>query len=368
MAGLLDLLQSASNTAASNVSAPVDGIAWLLRKAGIPVPQAPLGGSDWMQAQGLTRPVEQSGMSLAGETLGLLAPVAAAAKAPQIAQGLLKAGENASIPRQLNPQTGAIVYHGSPHKFDAFDSSKIGTGEGAQAYGHGLYLADHPDVALNYAPRDPKFEQKIMSAYKQAESRQMYPVMEVHEAYLLHKTPQEVEQMIAGMEGLSAAEKSAVQQAQKVAAQQYQKQAGALYKVDLPDEQIAKMIDWDKPIKDQPIARDMLRKAGFGSLDGPAMGREFAPYTADELAAIQEAGIPGMRYLDEGSRNLASQWIAKHPQGGENQFTTKAAAEAFIKRNPEMRLIEPKLTNNYVVFPGNEGLLSILERNGKPLR
>ena len=43
------------------------------------------------------------------------------------------------------------VYHGSPHKFDKFDASKIGTGEGAQAYGHGLYLAENPGVATDYA-------------------------------------------------------------------------------------------------------------------------------------------------------------------------------------------------------------------------
>jgi len=36
---------------------------------------------------------------------------------------------------------GMTVWHGSPHKFDKFDICKIGTGEGAQAYGHGLYLA-----------------------------------------------------------------------------------------------------------------------------------------------------------------------------------------------------------------------------------
>src|SRR5574343_541990 len=43
------------------------------------------------------------------------------------------------------------VYHGSPHKFEKADSSKIGTGEGAQAYGHGLYWAENPGVANQYA-------------------------------------------------------------------------------------------------------------------------------------------------------------------------------------------------------------------------
>lgn len=43
-----------------------------------------------------------------------------------------------------------IAYHGSPHDFDKFDMSKIGTGEGAQAFGHGLYFTDTEEIATNY--------------------------------------------------------------------------------------------------------------------------------------------------------------------------------------------------------------------------
>jgi hypothetical protein len=51
----------------------------------------------------------------------------------------------------MSPMAGAIkAYHGTPHKFDRFDMSKIGTGEGAQAYGHGLYFAENPKVAEEY--------------------------------------------------------------------------------------------------------------------------------------------------------------------------------------------------------------------------
>ena len=39
------------------------------------------------------------------------------------------------------------AYHSSPHDFDRFDLSKIGTGEGAQVYGHGLYFAENPAVS-----------------------------------------------------------------------------------------------------------------------------------------------------------------------------------------------------------------------------
>ena len=38
-------------------------------------------------------------------------------------------------------EPGITAYHGSPHDFERFDMYKIGTGEGAQAYGHGLYLS-----------------------------------------------------------------------------------------------------------------------------------------------------------------------------------------------------------------------------------
>ena len=48
------------------------------------------------------------------------------------------------------PPPGIVAYHGSPHSFDQFDTSKIGTGEGAQAYGHGLYFAGNEGVAQQY--------------------------------------------------------------------------------------------------------------------------------------------------------------------------------------------------------------------------
>jgi hypothetical protein len=50
-----------------------------------------------------------------------------------------------------NAEEGALkAFHGSPHNFDEFKMSQIGTGEGAQAYGHGLYFAESEDVATGY--------------------------------------------------------------------------------------------------------------------------------------------------------------------------------------------------------------------------
>ena len=47
-------------------------------------------------------------------------------------------------------QLSVIAWHGTPHTVDKFSTDKIGTGVGAQAYGHGLYFADSRGVAENY--------------------------------------------------------------------------------------------------------------------------------------------------------------------------------------------------------------------------
>ena len=107
---LRDTAQSASNAAAETVSAPVDLIAAGLRKVGVPVPQNAFGGSEWMAQQGLTRPVEMGAPKLIGETLGLVSPIAAAAKAPQIAAAINQGAKNLAAPSTLRNagQRGAI--------------------------------------------------------------------------------------------------------------------------------------------------------------------------------------------------------------------------------------------------------------------
>jgi hypothetical protein len=56
---------------------------------------------------------------------------------------------------------GMVAHHGTPHTFapteknplGEFDHSKIGSGEGNQAYGWGTYLAENPKVAEKYKKR-----------------------------------------------------------------------------------------------------------------------------------------------------------------------------------------------------------------------
>jgi hypothetical protein len=64
--------------------------------------------------------------------------------------GLMQSEDADAVPIVKAGRRMIEAYHGSPHKFDKFSMENIGTGEGAQAYGHGLYFADSEDVARNY--------------------------------------------------------------------------------------------------------------------------------------------------------------------------------------------------------------------------
>ncbi|MBO8469867.1 MAG: hypothetical protein IAA72_08800 [Spirochaetes bacterium] len=43
------------------------------------------------------------------------------------------------------------AYHGSPHSFDRFSTDHIGTGEGSQSFGWGIYVTDSGTIARGYA-------------------------------------------------------------------------------------------------------------------------------------------------------------------------------------------------------------------------
>ena len=53
---------------------------------------------------------------------------------------------------QLMPNVmGATAWHGTPHKIQGnFDISKVGTGAKTNNFGHGMYFAESPDIAAMF--------------------------------------------------------------------------------------------------------------------------------------------------------------------------------------------------------------------------
>lgn len=312
--------------------------------------EKPVGGSEWiaekMRSGGLLNDKPGSTADNFGNVIGgLLGPVTAA-KAPQIARGLLQGGQNLAAPRTLNPQTGAIVWHGSPHKFDKFDSSKIGTGEGAQAYGHGLYLAESPGVATSY--KTAGLEDNFGSTAEKA-TEALYAVMDkLGDGRVLYGPTRSAitkDQLLQEVQKSASDVYGSLSPMKQKAADAHGRTEGSLYKVDLPDDAIGRMLNWDKPLNQQnPDVQKILNdkyhwdasqstEAVSDLLKGLNKNLFQSGNGSPDRATryLGENGIPGIRYLDAMSR-----------EGGG--------------------------TSNFVVFPGNEGLLSILERNGIPIK
>ncbi len=209
------------------------------------------------------------------------------------------------------------AYHGSPYRFERFDLSKIGTGEGAQAYGHGIYFAENIDVAKSYSPRDEALEDALQKLYDKAEAREDYVKMEVIEEAMLNKTPQEIIDRFND-DDFSKEHKKA---AKEVAAFIKKNSKGSqVYNVNIPDEDINRMLDWGMPLSEQdqsimeairPLIKQL--KKSFPDFDeSKATGAGFYQSYAEHRGgnqetasrAMSEQGIVGIKYLDEQSRGV----------------------------------------------------------------
>lgn len=144
---------------------------------------------------------------------------------------------------------GITAYHGSPYLFKQFDPMKVGTGEGAQAYGVGAgYTAEARPVAEGYRQavkdmgtiRDINAQMAALSKIMDEDS--VYPG-----AYRKFKSDR----------GRQAAE----QYDRLIAKRDEVRTApGYLYKGDIPDEIIPSFIDWDKPVSQQKDVMRMLKE------------------------------------------------------------------------------------------------------------
>ena len=270
------------------------------------------------------------------------------------------AASAASKANQVPGLAELIAYHGSPHKFKKFDASKIGTGEGAQAYGHGLYFAENPEVAKSYritttgklhelsgVPSNKKWQKDMLDDVSTFMSRENIsdPTLAI-EGFakqidkLAEAFPDQAKNLRAKKDWLLSHKDTAKAQ-----------RAGSLYTVDIPDEKIAQMLDWDKPLSQQPAAMQVARKvfndpqrksAGFPSITdeeiGSLTGKDLYQAMTTTRGGLQpgasksllQEGIPGIQYLDQASRDAK--------QG----------------------------TRNFVVFPGEEQNIKMLDINGEP--
>jgi len=210
--------------------------------------------------------------------------------------------------------TGLVAFHGSPHpEFSDFDDTKIGTGEGAQAFGMGHYLAEDEGLAdwyrrvLSQGNMTQALEDTLTELHAALKERQAANV-EVQQSRVpaSPETQAKLDTLDAKIADLN----------KQLAAHGEAPNRGNLYQVLLKRDR-STLLDWDKPLNDQPpTVQAGLRSMGLmgdDAIAGEDLGHTVAPMTAEGAAAFREAGIHGIQYLDaksrragEGTRNLVA--------------------------------------------------------------
>lgn len=155
------------------------------------------------------------------------------------------------------------AFHGTPHTIRGkFDISKVGTGEGAQAYGHGMYFAENPAVAKQYAT-DRSYVGKVMAG---TPDNTPWDAQRIAQDTLNVHGDNAVEQLQKTLKANSYSKNPQQTQANKqledaidILKTNQLQPTGNLYKVDIPDEYIPMMMDLDKPLSQQPKVMGALR-------------------------------------------------------------------------------------------------------------
>jgi hypothetical protein len=227
------------------------------------------------------------------------------------------------------PIIGMTAYHGTPHKIlGAFDIKKMGTGEGAQAYGPGMYFAENPAVAKQYVT-DRSYVGKFMAGTPDKTpweaNRIAQDTLNVHGDNAITQLEKTLKNNSFSKNPKQIEANKQVEEAINLLKTNELKPTGNLYKVDIPDEYIPNMLDWDKPFANQSKeVKEILKSSGLykkykdnlSDFSSPMSTRNknargeniqaFVEHIAGspEKAAqmLDELGIKGIRYLDEGSR------------------------------------------------------------------
>jgi hypothetical protein len=196
-------------------------------------------------------------------------------KAIVMDQGGINVGDRQALARlmeQVPGLMGATAYHASPYKFNKFDPSKVGTGEGAQSYGVGAgYVAQNPKVANEYFKAFTDVEsiplmykgKKVDTPWNDEISQRWADVIEKNKF-----TQEQVEDFQGVLGNLSQVNTmqdvpNVLRNLSKDQLKIYDKYIKSeltkpetpeafMYKVDVSDAAIPKMLDWDKPLTEQP--------------------------------------------------------------------------------------------------------------------
>jgi hypothetical protein len=390
-------------------------LAEVLRQAGYVTPQGQVVGPRTTTAQTMSNYIRNIIPNAAQNLAQQRADIDAALMMGD--QGI-QVGDRAAFERQMAQVPnlmGLTAYHGTPHNIKGkFDISKVGTGEGAQAYGHGMYFAENPAVAEGYKNALAGKEQDIINNaierlvyINNKDTTKIADALRL-EGFNVEKITPELE---ASIKKIVQATDPTTNTVSKAGINEYANlsklvpKQGNLYKVDIPDEYIPNMLDWDKPLSQQPVVMKALRTEAEqkvksrvldnleneirSSLPPIDIGNDYMAMFSDANVKagqeIKKQALEKLKKMDlntqfekelESMKPRDMNWNMTGKEFYElmskNQGSAAKASEFFqrqgvtgIRYLDEGSRARGKGTSNFVVFEPSE--VKILEQKSKPL-
>ena len=178
------------------------------------------------------------------------------------------------------------VYHGSPYKFEKFDQSKIGTGDGNK-YGWGIYFTSNPKFANSYGSGKETYNGKEIGIYESL----VVPD-------LLKGKKKEI------IKEYKNFEPEIVEFAKNFDPSKYERKKGYVYVCSIPNTN--ELLNYEGPITNknvQKLIKDYNIKPLQKELYGVDVYIQLAHKLGSKKAAsleLQKYGVPGLYYEDDG--------------------------------------------------------------------
>lgn len=152
-----------------------------------------------------------------------------------------------NVPKDNNKVFEQSAYHGTPHKFDKFLMEHIGSGEGAQAHGWGLYFAEDKNVSEGY-------REKLSVDKTTYDGKPIPYIADIKNDMLINavlNTGKERALEVLRSRKQNDTTKKQIEYIENLDVTKLKREKGGqLFEVDIPESDV--LLDEDKEIKEQP--------------------------------------------------------------------------------------------------------------------
>lgn len=334
---------------------------YLTKRGYLPTPEMGLGGLVGETGELLSSAISPGAVTksaiLAGG--GLLADAARLSGADLTPVGAI------SLPKGLLDEPGITAYHGSPYDFDRFQLDKIGEGEGAQAFGYGLYFTDSEDIAKFYKDKlSDEMTSDVRYSFKGEEYERGTPEWKMLSTIYnrgtanAKKLVKELKSDLAKGEPYITADQvnryeAILNQAPKKS--QIKQNFGRTYEVDIAPK-VSELIDYDKPLGEQnQFIKDALKKVAdeMNINDARNLGFDDFEFGGSEQKAIN-AAKKVMLDKDQSVVAFLNNWAVFRGEQGAGEELLKKHGVRGIKYKANQgvgaRNVPEQGANNYVIF------------------